>query len=109
MWGRLQEQEQFYKMTDILLDDDLDLKIADGDFVIGVSDNQQQNLLLVCNKGSFKDVPDVCVGLQNYLESEDPAKMIAEINRQFTADGMDVKSIEINNGKLLIDAGYSTT
>lgn len=96
-------------MQDILLDTELDLKIVGGDFVVGISDNQQQNLLLLCNKGSFKEKPDVCVGIENYLEAEDPAKLIAEIKRQFMGDGMDVKDIQIKDGKLLIDASYSTT
>jgi hypothetical protein len=93
-------------MTDIILDDSMDLKIVNGDFVTGYSDEQQQNLLLLCNKGSFKEMPNVCVGIENYLESEEPVKLIAEIKRQFAGDGMTIKNIEITSGKLLIDAGY---
>jgi hypothetical protein len=93
-------------MKDLLLDTDFDLLIKDGDFVIGESDEQNKSLLLLCVKGDFKEKPDVCVGIENYLESEDPAEMIREIKAQFTGDGMNVRQVLIENGKINIDAKY---
>lgn len=93
-------------MIDILLDEDYTPLLAAGDFVAGLSDQQHQHLLLICNKGSFKEFPTACVGLMNYLESEDPGEMIREIKKQFTGDGMTVQTAQIINGKLSIEASY---
>ena len=93
-------------MKDILLDEDFDLLIKDGDLVIGDSDEQHKNLLLLCSKGDFKENPDVGVGIESYLESEDPAALIREIKQQYSADGMRVNEIKIELGKLKIDAAY---
>ena len=94
-------------MKDVLLDENSDLKIVNGDLVIGVSDDQHKNLLLLCNKGDFKEHPDACVGIENYLEDEDPAALLREIKAQYSADGMNVSSIKIMEGKIHIDAAYN--
>lgn len=93
-------------MKDILLDTNFDLLIKDGDIVIGDSDDQNKSLLLLCAKGDFKEFPDVCVGIENFLESEDPAELIREIKAQYTGDGMRVKKVIVENGKINIDAAY---
>lgn len=93
-------------MQDLLIDEDFDLKIASGDLVIGNSDVQHKELLLICTKGSFKETPAACVGLWSFLEAEDPAELIAEVKTQFKGDGMEVKRVEIINGKLLHEAAY---
>lgn len=93
-------------MQDLLIGENFEMQIANGDLVTGISDQQHQQLLLLCNKGSFKENPASCVGLMNFLEAEDPAEMIREIKLQFSADGMDVKKAEITNGKLNVEAYY---
>lgn len=93
-------------MQDILLDENFEVKLKDGDIAIGISDTQQKELLLICNKGSFKENPAVCVGAWGYLEAEDPAALIAEVKTQFKGDGMEVRSVEVTNGKLLTEAYY---
>lgn len=94
---------------DVLLDESLDLR-EDGttlDLVEGESTLQHQELLLLTPKGSWKENPDTGVGLMNYLEDENDAEMYAEIRRQFQGDGMMVKAVAIENGKLNIDATYT--
>lgn len=44
-------------MKDFLLDEDNDLKIDMGDFVIGESKIQEVTAILVSTKGEFKDSP----------------------------------------------------
>lgn len=94
-------------MQDLLIDDGFELKLSGGDLVIGNSDVQHKELLLVCTKGSFKENPAACVGLWGYLEAEDPAEMIAEVKTQFKGDGMEVKRVDIIDGKLLLEAEYT--
>jgi hypothetical protein len=92
-------------MFDFLLYNN-NLIIENGDFKVGVSDEQHQVLLLECAKGSFKANPNACVNLFSFLENESPADLLREINLQFTGDGMQVKKVEFEGGKLLIDASY---
>jgi hypothetical protein len=94
---------------DLLLDDDMELRedAATLDLVEGECTAQHQQLLLITPKGAWKENPDTGVGLVGFLESESETEMFAEINRQFRADGMQVKEIKIESGKLLIDASYS--
>ncbi len=93
-------------MQDFLIDENFDLKLKDGDLDIGISDTQHKELLLICNKGSFKQHPAACVGAWNYLESEDPAALIAEVKAQFKGDGMQVKNVQLINDKLVHEAYY---
>ena len=78
-------------MNDFLIDSTGDLIIQDGDLVIGESDDQQKEILLVSEKGSFKENPAVGVGLQDFLEA-DGADLLGEMRRQFIADGMVIDS-----------------
>lgn len=93
-------------MQDLLFDTDFEMQITNGDLVIGNSDLQHKEMLLICSKGAFKEHPAACVGLWSYLEAEDPAELIAEVKTQFKGDGMEVKRVEIIDGKLLHEAYY---
>lgn len=93
-------------MQDFLIDNDYEVRVADGDFVTGNSDQQHQTHLLMFDKGAFKQHPTACVGAQNYLEAEDEGELLREINIQFAGDGMEVKSLKIENGVLNVAAIY---
>lgn len=91
---------------DILLDDDFDLKIVDGDFVIGDSTEQNEMLLLLLNKGEVKQFPDGTVGAVTYKDDEGPSALLQEISEKFAADGMKVNRVAVENGKIKTDAVY---
>ncbi len=93
-------------MTDLLLDDTLDLQIVNGDFVIGESTAQNQKLLILCDKGAFKENPMRGVGARRYLEAEKPDALAREIRQEFSLDGMTVNTIKMNNGIIEVDAFY---
>lgn len=95
-------------MKDFLIQDGT-LMIANGDLVIGDSDQQHQERLLLTEKGNIKQFPDAGVGALNYIEAEDPAELVREISVQFTADGMNVIEVKIDNGQLLINAPYGNS
>jgi hypothetical protein len=97
-------------MTDFLLNNEGDIRIEGNDLFIGVSDQQQQERLLLTEKGNIKQFPTAGVGTRVYLESEDQAGLLSEISRQFTGDGMKVKELRIDsNGKLIINAPYENS
>lgn len=56
-------------MSDILLNKDSDLKIENGDFVIGSSDKQNVKLIVESFKGEFKEFPLVGFGVINYIKT----------------------------------------
>lgn len=93
-------------MKDFLIDESGDLRIENGDFVIGTSDGQNQNILLVCEKGDFKENPQVGVGLGQYLESDTGDDLIAEIRRQFVADGLTIDKLSITSKQFELNAHY---
>lgn len=97
-------------MQDWLLDSDGDLSVGDGtdSIVFGLSDTQHQNLLLLTDKGQWKENPDCGVGAIKYLENEDAAGFMREIRVQFTGDGMKVTTLKIDKtGKVQIEASYA--
>lgn len=78
-----------------------------GDLQTGFADEQNQRVLLVSEKGAFKQFPGVGVGLFSFLENDDPAALFSEIRRQFTADGMAINRMTyLGAGKINIDASY---
>jgi hypothetical protein len=96
-------------MKDFILDEDRDLKIKDDDLLIGVSDEQHREHLLLLEKGALKQSLTTGVGLFKHLEAEDPANLFREIAVQFSADGMEVKKVGFNDvGQLLIQAPYKS-
>lgn len=93
--------------NDILLDENFNPIITDGDFTIGESTLQHQRMLIYADKGQFKSDPTVGVGSRRYLESSATNDFAREIRFQFMADGMVLNSLNINdNLEITIDAQY---
>jgi len=94
-------------MKDFIKDAEGDLMIKDNDLFIGISDQQHQKDLIITEKGAIKQFLSTGVGARKFLEAEDPAGLLREINVQFTADGMKVNEVKITGeGKLSISADY---
>jgi hypothetical protein len=90
--------------TDILLDEDNDLKIVNGDFVIGPSDMQHVEHILVAHPGEYKEHPQVGIGIERYLKSTGQQQNLKrEIRIQLAFDGYQNPDIELSeNLKLKI-------
>lgn len=94
-------------MTDLVLSDELDLMVENGDWVAGVSDEQHVGLLLLSHLGDWRSEPTAGVGLSLYVNSRNPGTMLAEIRQQVEADGADVQLLTVDGeGKILIAASY---
>lgn len=94
------------EVYDILLDDSLDIKIEDGDFCVSETTRQNQTLLLLCQKGEIKQLPDRCVGVETFLERSEFTGLNREILSQFTSDGMTVRDIKTALPEIKIEAEY---
>ena len=55
-------------MQDIILENN-SLKIIDGDFEIGKSDNQHIESIFESHKGEFKESPEIGFGVSQYLKT----------------------------------------
>ena len=96
------------KNRDILLNSDIDIMFANGDFVIGDSTMQNQYLILSTHKGEWKENPFIGAGLEDMLHDEGgEAYWKRRIAEELKRDGMDVKEVKIiNNGQININAEY---
>lgn len=93
-------------MKDIVADFSNGTIFKAGDLNTGPCDTQNQYLLLMCEKGSFKQFPATGVGMVNYLEGEDPAALLREVRTQFMADGLKISRVVMEDYKLKVDATY---
>ncbi len=97
-------------MKDLLLNNEGDLQIKAADLVIGTSNRQHQEALIITQPGSFFETPDVGVGAEDFLNSnEEDNPLAAVVREQFTKDGQVVISISFNSqtGDLVYDADYN--
>jgi hypothetical protein len=94
-------------MTDILLDENGGVVIKDGDIVIGYSDNQHQQHIIMANKGEFKESPEIGVGIVRMLSDDDPTDILIEIKKNLQYDGMRINNVKFEeDGKITIDGSY---
>ncbi|WP_088466946.1 hypothetical protein [Flavobacterium covae] len=93
---------------DIMLDDDMDLLVEGNDLVLGESTHQHQKILIMVDKGEFKENITRGVGALRYAEMHNPESLMREIRQEFIADGMRVNSLSWNDGNLEIDANYDS-
>lgn len=93
-------------MNDFKLNTDLDLDIANGDFVTGNATSEHQELLIYTVKGDWKENPTIAVGAAGYLKDEDVNGLLGEIKKEFERDGMNVKSVDYTDEKITVDAAY---
>lgn len=86
--------------NDILLDENNNLLIVDGDFVCGQSDQQHVKHIVEAFKGEYKSTPLVGFGALNYLKRDE--KIESEFRRdlkiQLENDGYTDAKIDIAKG-----------
>lgn len=95
-------------MTDILLDDNFDLRIENGDFLTGDGTLQHQQLLLLIQKGELREFPTRGVGIRDWmLDDVQQGDLNTAIKREFEADGMTVEQVRTSpTGKINVKAYY---
>jgi hypothetical protein len=96
---------------DFLIDNQGDLAIQGGDFVVGQSDLQHVKHLLIAEKGNYKNAPLTGVGIRRYqFAAFSPlitTKLRADISVQLKADGFKASVLKVRqNGKIEVDGNY---
>lgn len=76
-------------MKDILIDENFDLVIENGDLATGDSEQQSLQLLLKSNKGDFKYSPQSGFGIDNYIKetTNDLKQFERNLKVELEADG----------------------
>jgi len=82
-------------MGDYARNNDGDLKISGGDFVVVESTAEHQRSLLTDNQGEYKQNPLVGVGAIKYID-DDTGSLPRVIVQQFMQDGMDMSNMQVN-------------
>lgn len=96
-------------MDDFKLDQNGDIDILNGDFLIGDATLQHQKHILIAQKGEYKEHPEIGVGIANALNDENPRQILTQIRRNYEYDGMQVNTLEIDeDGNITIDAPYNS-
>ena len=74
--------------NDILLTDELDLKIENGDFAIGRADQQNVQIIFLAHPGEIKEWPMLGFGASKYLKTNvTQAKFYRNLKMQLKYDG----------------------
>ncbi len=85
------------KRKDIMLDENQDLLIRNGDFVISESDEQHIHTIMHANKGDFKQHPAIGVAITSLLNSTFKARDIKRaIKVELERDGYSDVDIDLN-------------
>lgn len=94
-------------MQDIILNSDGDLKIENGDLVIGYSDNQHQQHIIMASKGEFREFPELGADVQGHLSDDLFMEFLIEAKKNLEYDGMKINNIKFEqDGNLTIDGYY---
>lgn len=83
---------------DIILDDNNEIKMLNGDLVIDDATQQNIAIILLSNQGDFKQHPLTGIGIMRYLNSPInatlKAKLYREIKLQFEDNGLTDMNVE---------------
>lgn len=91
---------------DILIGDDMDLIIENGDIKLGLSDYQHVNNLMLSNKGEYKQYPILGIGIQKYQNCIIDKTIEQEIKLQLEIDGVKQKDVKLNDNGIMILVNY---
>lgn len=92
---------------DFLMDAAGNLRIENGDFVIGDATDQNIKEILSSHKGEYKEYPEIGVGIEDMLNEDDYNEMLVEAKKNLEYDGMTVEELRfLEDGNLIVDAKY---
>lgn len=75
--------------------------------ILGNITNQNQELIVIAEKGEFKEIPKRGVAISNYLDDEEPDSLLRAVRTELSLEGMTVEKVGFNsNNDLVIHAEY---
>lgn len=92
---------------DIMMDENMDIIITNGNLVFGDATMQHQQVLLLAHKGEIRSTPLIGVGVSDWLlEDEDMLSLKVEIQKQFESDGLTIKKLDTMSRPIRLEADY---
>ena len=68
-----------------------------GDILYAESTGQHQRDILLADKGHYKESPETGVGALEYMNDNEPDRLLRSIRKEFTRDGMKVSKVSLDN------------
>lgn len=93
-------------MNDIKLDENQDLKIKNGDFIISDSTDQNVELLFLSTPGDWKEHIETGVAIERAIHRNTDRFLDRTIRVQLEADGYSISKLEIKNTAISIEGSY---
>lgn len=93
-------------MKDLLLTEDYDLQVKNGDFVIGDSQEQSVELLLLAKQGEFKATPEAGCDILSAKNGTIDRFLDREIRVQLDADGFELDKMSLTEKGIEISGKY---
>lgn len=88
-------------MKDVLLDDNMDLLIENGDFFVADGEEQHQQILLIASQGSFRASPLTGVNIAKYIKTGFTQAQIDQLSQKIRLhlqyDGYTRSFVKINS------------
>jgi hypothetical protein len=93
-------------MNDFQLDNNQDLKIENGDFVLADSTDQNVELLFRITPGELKEHLETGVAIDRSINGNIDRFLDRTIRVQMEADGYEIDKLEINENGIVIEGSY---
>ena len=90
----------------ILLTNAYGLDIRNGHLFVSDCSRQDQVMAILSQPGEWKEAPAVGVGIESWLNDDNPGDLALEVKIQLKSIGQTVNSVTYSNDQLLLDAGY---
>ncbi len=84
-------------MIDIQHTTDGDLDLQTGDILYTESTSRHQRDILLTGKGHYKESPETGVDAMEYVNDNEPDKLLRSIRKEFTRDGMKVTKVSMEH------------
>lgn len=94
-------------MKDILVDENNELKIINGDFSIGDSASQSVEQILISRRGDWKESPQVGCDIQRSKNGVIGRFLERNIRVQLEADGFSVEKLRVTEKGVELKGDYA--
>lgn len=74
-----------------------DIDLQASDILYAESTGQHQRDILLADKGHYKESPETGVGALEYMNDNEPDRLLRSIRKEFTRDGMKVSKVSLDN------------
>lgn len=93
-------------MKDILINENYDVSIENGDFKVGNSENQQVEMILFSKQGEWKTSPELGCDIERAKNGSISRFLDRKIRVQLDSDGFEVEKLNITTEGIQLNGKY---